>query len=711
MLLDRNALYTFSTRRGAVEQDTIFKTIRQWLGTSPVNLTLKKVEAGFVYDTVQCYTDSLHFTTEITGGLKPYTYHWNFGNDSIATDANPSMLYNSAGTYNVMLIVTDNTGCSDTDNVFITVNAIPLICGTPIGDTSICINAANTIYTTTGATYSTYYSWEINPSSAGFIINNDTSATVDWDSLFSGTATIKVQGMSSCGDGPVSDSLNIYVIPLLATPGTISGTDTICPGLTGQTYSISSVTNATTYSWSVPIGWTITAGAGTTYITVTTGSAGQNGKISVTAGNSCGTSSADSLAVTVSPATPATPGAISGTATQCPGLTGQTYSISTVTNATTYTWSVPIGWTITAGAGTTSITVTTGSSGQNGNITVTAGNSCGTSSASSLAVTVNPAISATPETISGTASQCPGLSGQTYSISAVTDATTYTWSVPTGWTITDGTGTTSITVTTGSAGQNGNITVTAGNSCGTSSASSLAVTLVTCGPTCGSQVWAAANENKGTFVTKYNNQSNNNLVEKYCLNDVEANCATYGGLYRWAEMMQVSYVYNSGNLYPNTYTCDPCSPTSSPVGMQGICDAGYHIPSDKEWSRYEHCIESTITPTGSTSLTTFQTTLGDRGTNSNAGTGAKMKGYSSAWPTYWTGTNTSGFDALPTGYLEAGSSYFSGWTYLTVSTCFWTGAQDDSNMSLYRALSTNKNTSYRWLTTKTHGFSVRCLKD
>ncbi len=122
---------------------------------------------------------------------------------------------------------------------------------------------------------------------------------------------------------------------------------------------------------------------------MTTGSSGQNGNISVTAGNSCGTSAARLLAVTVLPGTPATPGIISGTAAQCPGLAGQIYSISAVTGATTYTWNVPTGWSINAGAGTTSITVTTGSAGQGGNITVTAGNSCGTSTANTLAVTVN----------------------------------------------------------------------------------------------------------------------------------------------------------------------------------------------------------------------------------------------------------------------------------------------------------------------------------
>ncbi len=262
-----------------------------------------------------------------------------------------------------------------------------------------------------------------------------------------------------------------------ATPGTITGTVAQCPGITGQIYSIAAVAGASTYTWSVPTGWSVTGGAGTTSITVTTGAAGQNGNITVTAGNGCGISSPASLAVTVNPGVPATPGAITGTAAQCPGLTGQIYSIAAVTSAITYTWTVPSGWSITGGAGTTSITVTTGSAGQNGNITVTADNSCGASSPGNIAVTVNPGTPAIPGTITGTAAQCAGLTGQIYSIAAVTGATTYTWTIPAGWSITGGAGTTTITVTTGSAGQNGNITVTAGNSCGTSLPRSLAVTV------------------------------------------------------------------------------------------------------------------------------------------------------------------------------------------------------------------------------------------
>ena len=84
------------------------------------------------------------------------------------------------------------------------------------------------------------------------------------------------------------------------------------------------------------------------------------------------TNESNAVTIIVNPPMPTTPGAIVGNVTQCPGLTGQTYSISAVPNTTTYTWTVPTGWSITAGAGTVSVTVSTGIAGQNGNITVKA---------------------------------------------------------------------------------------------------------------------------------------------------------------------------------------------------------------------------------------------------------------------------------------------------------------------------------------------------
>jgi len=97
--------------------------------------------------------------------------------------------------------------------------------------------------------------------------------------------------------GPTSASGTQTLSQIPAAPGVISGPSAVAPNTGGAVYSISSVAGATTYTWLVPTGWNINIGNGTTSITVTSGNAGQNGNISVAAGNSCGTSSASTLAV------------------------------------------------------------------------------------------------------------------------------------------------------------------------------------------------------------------------------------------------------------------------------------------------------------------------------------------------------------------------------------------------------------------------------
>jgi hypothetical protein len=95
---------------------------------------------------------------------------------------------------------------------------------------------------------------------------------------------------------------------------------------------------------------------------------------------------------------PGTPGPITGSTAVCPLIAGSVYSVSQDSSVVTYTWTVPVGWTILSGQGTNAITVTSGSAGQNGNISVTGQNVCGTSSPGQLAVIVNasPAITAQP---------------------------------------------------------------------------------------------------------------------------------------------------------------------------------------------------------------------------------------------------------------------------------------------------------------------------
>jgi len=169
-----------------------------------------------------------------------------------------------------------------------------------------------------------------------------------------------------------------------SSAGEIAGSASVCPGTPGNVYSISAVNGATGYTWSVPSGSLITSGQGTNSIEVTLGS--NSGNVSVIASSNCGSSPASQFFVTVNPPTPAVPGVITGNTTVCPNTTGVQYSIVAVPNTTAYNWSVPAGATITAGQGTTTIQVTFGSA--SGNVSVTAGNSCGTSDPETLEVTV-----------------------------------------------------------------------------------------------------------------------------------------------------------------------------------------------------------------------------------------------------------------------------------------------------------------------------------
>lgn len=92
------------------------------------------------------------------------------------------------------------------------------------------------------------------------------------------------------------------------------------------------------------------------------------------------------VVVTTSGSIPAQPGSVIGNTPVCVNTPNQVYSVPLVANATTYNWTVSSGWIITAGQGTNSITVTTGSAG--GTVSVTAANGCGNSPVRNLTVNV-----------------------------------------------------------------------------------------------------------------------------------------------------------------------------------------------------------------------------------------------------------------------------------------------------------------------------------
>jgi hypothetical protein len=325
--------------------------------------------------------------------------------------------------------------------------------GTISGSVTIC--SGNTpSYSVAAVAGATAYTWSLpsgwTGSSTTNIINTTASAT-------SGSITVSANNV--CGSSVVQ-TLSVTVNTTPSTPSAISGSITICSGNT-PSYSITTVAGATSYNWTLPSGWT---GSSSTNVINTTASA-NSGNITVSATNMCGTSALQTLSVTVN-TIPATPGSISGSVTICSGNT-PSYSVATVAGAASYNWSLPAGWT---GSSATNIINATASA-NSGNVTVSASNMCGTSAVQTLSVTVNT-TPATPGSISGVTSKCSGSPASNYSIVAVTGATSYTWSLPIGWT-----GSSATNIISATPGSSGIFTVTATNACGTSAQQTLSVTI------------------------------------------------------------------------------------------------------------------------------------------------------------------------------------------------------------------------------------------
>jgi hypothetical protein len=318
------------------------------------------------------------------------SYVWNITGGTITAGAGTNSItvtWETAGLQTVTLNYANSYGCfASTPSLYaVNVNALPV--PTISGETVACESSAYLDYTTEAGM--TNYVWDITPGSGTITQTGTNVVTIFWTAP--GAKWVSVNYVNANGCYAATPTVyNVTVNPLPGTPGTISGSSSVCAGASGVAYSVAAVTNANTYVWSLPAGATIASGTGTNSVTVDFSQSATSGDISVLAQNACGDGmSSPVLAVTVNAAVAAA-GTITGTTTLCQGTSGITYSVSPITGATAYNWTVPAGSTIASGSNTNSISVDFGSSASSGNVTVAGSNSCGTGTSSSLAVTVNP---------------------------------------------------------------------------------------------------------------------------------------------------------------------------------------------------------------------------------------------------------------------------------------------------------------------------------
>lgn len=304
----------------------------------------------------------------VNGAPGPYVFQWSGTGGFTATDQRLDNL--AAGNYTVS--VSASGGCTATgsyqvsqpDPLHINAAAGIVSCTTSTTDVQVSATGGTLPYTGTGT----------------------------YTGVTTGNKSFTVTDANGC---TVSDT--VAIAPPAGAPekpGTISNSNP--EGLCGGgdfTFSIDPVMNATSYSWIPPSGCAIKdMSANGTSITLSAPAGFASGTLSVSAGNSCGTSEPS---VAILNTRPANPGKIAGPSSIATYRKGLVYSIDAQPGVT-YQWQVPEGVQIRSGQYTNMIVVDWGS--RSGEILVTAVNACGTSVASTIMVIAGDVFNFRPVT-------------------------------------------------------------------------------------------------------------------------------------------------------------------------------------------------------------------------------------------------------------------------------------------------------------------------
>ena len=198
---------------------------------------------------------------------------------------------------------------------------------------------------------------------------------------------------------------------------------------------------------------------------------------------------------------------------------------------------------------------------------------------------------------------------------------------------------------------------------------------------CG-QTWTKQNLNvskysDGTPIPQVQDPTawNNLTTGAWCYyNNYPANGPIYGKLYNW---YAVAGIYDAASQ-------------ANPALRKKLAPTGWHIPTDPEWTQLTDCLGGQVVAGGKMKSTgTLQ-----------SGTGLWESPNTDA-------TNESGFTGLPAGYR-----YFYGpFNAIGSDGVWWSSSENNTSDAWYRFLNYNDGYAYRDKHYKTHGFSVRCVKD
>jgi uncharacterized protein (TIGR02145 family) len=207
----------------------------------------------------------------------------------------------------------------------------------------------------------------------------------------------------------------------------------------------------------------------------------------------------------------------------------------------------------------------------------------------------------------------------------------------------------------------------------------------------GTQCWTKSN----LKVTKYNDGT--------AIPDLTSSTtnpwATSGARTEYVAGGVAGYVGTFGYLY-NWYAVND---------LRKLCPAGWHVPTDAEWTMMIQTLDPSQA-VNSGNVSTFQgvqsstagTVMKSTVTNSSISSGL-------GWNPGSPGTNTSGFSALPGGIRYANGIFYDILDYAS----FWSASENVnfSTFAWFRDLYKINGVVGRGFDPKSHGASVRCLKD
>lgn len=205
----------------------------------------------------------------------------------------------------------------------------------------------------------------------------------------------------------------------------------------------------------------------------------------------------------------------------------------------------------------------------------------------------------------------------------------------------------------------------------------------------GNQCWMKENLRTtkyadGTPISQ-GNSSSTTVAYWYYPNNSSSNKNTYGLLYNWKAVMRNS-----------------TSSAANPSGVQGICPAGWHVPSDAEWLQLLNYVNS---------ISDYRCEIDDEGATYPI---AKALSAQSNWAspstpkTCYPGTapsnnNETGFSAMPAGGNMSGYINYQAYHYCATQS-------DDTHVYTYNIACGYHGVYIReW--NKNQWCSVRCVKD